>query len=452
MDGRSRVARVKVFGATWSGSQWDAKVYNLEDHLGNSTFSVDANSSLIYREEYFPFGETSFGSYSRKRYRFCGKERDEESGLYYYGARYYAPWSCRFVSLDPLASKYPFYTPYQYAGNRPINFIDLDGLEPATGKAESDQSPAMFSKDANGESKMNRSLDSVQITDGQASQQERKSTIPNASALGQRPGAADDGGFWNWVGDAGEKASIFALSAIQTIASNQFWGVSGRVDPKEHGKYELSARWGQLVGDALSILIGLGQMGGGAADIASSPKAVALLATPGGVVTAPVAGGVAVGKGAIRVVHGGGVVFVSGRNLIDDLSILFSASGGGGGEEPPQDGNGGSSDSGEFDLQREYMDNAQMSKYIKELEAGYKTGPGYEGPGLPKDHILSTNQLNALSQNLKLVIQKSIPKQTTIESLQSQLNQPRWRFIDQIRGGRNALNKAINGKGAIFPW
>jgi hypothetical protein len=38
------------------------------------------------------------------------------------------------VSVDPLAAEYPFYTPYQYAGNQPVNFIDLDGLEPASKK------------------------------------------------------------------------------------------------------------------------------------------------------------------------------------------------------------------------------------------------------------------------------------------------------------------------------
>jgi hypothetical protein len=46
--------------------------------------------------------------------------------------RYYAPWTCRFINIDPLAPKYPFYTPYQYAGNDPINYIDLDGCEKAT--------------------------------------------------------------------------------------------------------------------------------------------------------------------------------------------------------------------------------------------------------------------------------------------------------------------------------
>ena len=92
---------------------------------------VDEYGTLVNFEEYYPFGETSFGSYAKKRYRFCGKEKDDESGMYYYGARYYSPWLCRFISVDPLAEKYPFYTPYQYAGNQPINFIDLDGLEQA---------------------------------------------------------------------------------------------------------------------------------------------------------------------------------------------------------------------------------------------------------------------------------------------------------------------------------
>jgi RHS repeat-associated protein len=110
--------------------------YNLEDHLGNSSVSVDSSGSLITREEYFPFGETSFGSYARKRYRFCGKERDEESGFYYYGARYYACWCCRFVSVDPLAGSMPFASPYSYAANNPILLVDVDGLAPGDGSGD----------------------------------------------------------------------------------------------------------------------------------------------------------------------------------------------------------------------------------------------------------------------------------------------------------------------------
>jgi RHS repeat-associated protein len=141
MDASTGSAQSKRIATIREGDDFDdptpAIKYNLDDHLGSSNVLVDENGTLVNREEYYPFGETSFGSYAKKRYRFCGKEKDEESGLYYYGARYYAPWLCRFVSVDPLAGDYPFYTPFQYAGNQPINFIDLDGKEPAPAQSDS---------------------------------------------------------------------------------------------------------------------------------------------------------------------------------------------------------------------------------------------------------------------------------------------------------------------------
>ena len=59
--------------------------YELGDHLGSSNVVLDESGRLVDREEHTPYGETSFGSFARKRYRFTGKERDEESGLYYHG-------------------------------------------------------------------------------------------------------------------------------------------------------------------------------------------------------------------------------------------------------------------------------------------------------------------------------------------------------------------------------
>jgi RHS repeat-associated protein len=105
------------------------------DHLSSSTQQLDTNGTLVSREEYYPFGETSFGSYEKKRYRFCGKERDDESGLYYYGARYYAAWTCRFTTVDPLAIKYAHQSSYCYADNNPIMKNDPTGMgsEPAAG-------------------------------------------------------------------------------------------------------------------------------------------------------------------------------------------------------------------------------------------------------------------------------------------------------------------------------
>ena len=109
--------------------------YQYSNHLGSACLELDEIGSIISYEEYSPFGATSYRSgrseteVSLKRYKYCGKERDEETGLYYYGMRYYAAWLCRFVSVDPLQFKYPELTPFQYASNRPITMIDLDGAE-----------------------------------------------------------------------------------------------------------------------------------------------------------------------------------------------------------------------------------------------------------------------------------------------------------------------------------
>ena len=109
--------------------------YQLSDHLGSASVELDQYADIISYEEYYPFGSTSYRNgrnevdVSLKRYKYVMKELDNETGLYYYGMRYYASWICRFVSVDPLQHEYPYYTPFQYAGNKPISFIDLDGAE-----------------------------------------------------------------------------------------------------------------------------------------------------------------------------------------------------------------------------------------------------------------------------------------------------------------------------------
>ena len=111
--------------------------YQYDNHLGSASLELDQTAAIISYEEYHPFGRTSYRSgrteteVSQKRYKYVGKERDEETGLYYYGARYYVAWICRFVSVDQLQFRYPHYTPIQYAGNKPVSYIDLDGLEEA---------------------------------------------------------------------------------------------------------------------------------------------------------------------------------------------------------------------------------------------------------------------------------------------------------------------------------
>ncbi len=128
MDDQSRIAMIRLgddFGDTTPAIQ-----YNLEDHLGSSVVLLETNAANISREEYYAFGETSFGSYAKKRYKYSGKERDEESGMYYYGARYYSAWTCRFTSVDPKSPEYSWQSSYVFAANNPIMFIDVNGEGP----------------------------------------------------------------------------------------------------------------------------------------------------------------------------------------------------------------------------------------------------------------------------------------------------------------------------------
>ena len=70
-------------------------------------------------------------SFSNQKYRwgYNGKETDNETNWQDYGFRIYYPGLGKFLSVDPLFKSYPWYTPYQFAGNTPISCIDLDGLE-----------------------------------------------------------------------------------------------------------------------------------------------------------------------------------------------------------------------------------------------------------------------------------------------------------------------------------
>ncbi len=135
------------------------KLYELTNHLGNvlATISdkkigVPSGSTISYytadlisANDYYPFGmlqnNRSFTAGSTKyRYGFNGKENDNEikgdGNQQDYGMRIYDPRTGRFLSVDPLTAKYPELTPYQFASNRPIDGIDLDGLEFANKIAE----------------------------------------------------------------------------------------------------------------------------------------------------------------------------------------------------------------------------------------------------------------------------------------------------------------------------
>jgi RHS repeat-associated protein len=117
----------------------------MSNHLGNvltvvldNVFFTSAvtTTKVVSVNDYYPFGLDMDGrkfSEESYRYGFNGKEKDsgEEFGdnVYDYGFRIYNPRTAKFLSVDPLTQSYPWYTPYQFAGNMPTYAVDLDGCE-----------------------------------------------------------------------------------------------------------------------------------------------------------------------------------------------------------------------------------------------------------------------------------------------------------------------------------
>jgi RHS repeat-associated protein len=146
--------------ATTPGSSvWgdaNRKNYELTNHLGNvlavitneTTIAGGVKSPVVVSaQDYYAFGMIQPGrniSSANYRYGFNGKENDNEvkgtGNQQDYGMRIYDPRIGKFLSVDPLSKDYPYYTPYQFAGNSPIKFIDLDGEEPK------DPTPANLAK------------------------------------------------------------------------------------------------------------------------------------------------------------------------------------------------------------------------------------------------------------------------------------------------------------------
>jgi RHS repeat-associated protein len=128
MDDQARIALIRV-GRAAPGDGGPDEQFHLGDHLGSSTVVIDAAGIVTNREEFTPYGETSFGSFARKRYRFTGKERDEESGLNYHSSRYYAPALTRWLSCD-AAGHQAAINLWEYCRSRPLSVTDSTGEGP----------------------------------------------------------------------------------------------------------------------------------------------------------------------------------------------------------------------------------------------------------------------------------------------------------------------------------
>ena len=136
------------------GPENDVYFYH-SDHLGSASWITDSAGQAIQHLQYLPFGEPYVNqrtsNYS-ERFTFTGKERDEETGYGYFGARYMDhELMTMWLSVDPMADKYPSISPYVYCAWNPVKLTDPDGEEiyPTQTSAKQDRNLAikLFGKD-----------------------------------------------------------------------------------------------------------------------------------------------------------------------------------------------------------------------------------------------------------------------------------------------------------------
>ncbi|MEV6409492.1 SpvB/TcaC N-terminal domain-containing protein [Streptomyces bobili] len=135
MDDQRRIALVETrTEGSEPGVPRQRVRYQFDNHLGSAALELDDAAQIISYEEYAPYGSSTYQATrgtteATKRYRYTGKERDEESGFSHHGARYYAPWLARWVSCDP-AGVAAGPNAYSYAAAAPVALVDDDGLAP----------------------------------------------------------------------------------------------------------------------------------------------------------------------------------------------------------------------------------------------------------------------------------------------------------------------------------
>ena len=104
--------------------------YYHSDHLGSTAYITDQKANVTQYDAYLPYGELLVDEHSSSAdlpYKFNGKELDEETGLYYYGARYMNPIASIWYGVDPLTEKYPNVSAFVYCMGNPVKLVDPDG-------------------------------------------------------------------------------------------------------------------------------------------------------------------------------------------------------------------------------------------------------------------------------------------------------------------------------------
>lgn len=121
---------VPGFGFSGTGSFGEVLSYFYHaDHLGSASYITDSEGDVNQFIAYMPFGEVFAEQHAAwdSPYKFNAKELDDETGLYYYGARYYDPKVSQWLGVDPLAEDYAGISPFVYCLNNPVKYVDPDG-------------------------------------------------------------------------------------------------------------------------------------------------------------------------------------------------------------------------------------------------------------------------------------------------------------------------------------
>lgn len=134
MDDQQRIAVVETRTQGNDGSPAQLIRYQLGNNLGSTSLELDDQAQIISYEEYYPYGSTSYQAVrsqteATKRYRYTGMERDDENGLSYHGARYYAPWLGRWINCDPSGITGGINL-YLFVHGNPVTRLDPSGREP----------------------------------------------------------------------------------------------------------------------------------------------------------------------------------------------------------------------------------------------------------------------------------------------------------------------------------
>ena len=133
-DGSPEAAQARTLALENNFQDPDAyeklQFYYHPDHLGSSSYITNLDGEVVQHIEYVPFGEVFIeerNSIWNTPYLFNAKEFDEETGLYYYGARYYDPRLSLWISVDRFAEKYPYTSPYLFSLGNPVKVYDIQG-------------------------------------------------------------------------------------------------------------------------------------------------------------------------------------------------------------------------------------------------------------------------------------------------------------------------------------